>query len=170
MGVSNLNDFFLLLHIGCALLGFGGMAFNGIYLLHAHHRSPAERAAIMDANRDVSRVAEILIYAVPLFGLLVVATSKSVVSFKQGWLSAALTLYIIDIGILHGFVRRMQKQYNGLLERVNGSSGAAGAVGSDPTAPPEVADLNRLEQSISYGWIAFDMVFLIVLYLMVFKP
>jgi uncharacterized membrane protein len=166
MGVNtNLNNFLILLHIGCALLGFGGVAFNGIYLLHAHHRSPQQRAAIIEANRDVTKIAEILIYAVPILGLLVVATSKSYWSFKQGWLSAALLLYIIDLGILHGFIFRIQKQYNGVLERVNASPLPAG---SGP--PDEVAVLSQLEQRISFGWIGFDVVFLIVVYLMVFKP
>jgi uncharacterized membrane protein len=165
MGVSNLNNFFLLLHIGCALLGFGGLAYNGIYLLHAHHQTPAARAAIIEANRDVSRVAEILVYAVFVLGVAVVASSKKVVSFSVGWLSAAMVLYLVDIGFLHGFIRRMQKQYTGLLEQVNGTVRVAG---SPP--PAEVVELNRLEQRISFGWIAFDIVFLIVLYLMVFKP
>lgn len=165
MGVSNLNDFLILLHVGCAILGFGGVAFNGVYLLHAHHQSPQQRAAIIEANRDVTRVAEILIYVVFILGLLVVATSKSVWTFKQGWISAAMALYLVDLGILHGFIRRTQKAYNALTEQVNGSAPPAGSA-----APAEVTDLNRLEQRLSFGWIAFDMVFLIVVYLMVFKP
>jgi uncharacterized membrane protein len=165
MGVSNLNNFFLLLHIGCALLGFGGLAYNGIYLLHAHHQSPAARAAIIEANRDVSRVAEVLVYAVFVLGLAVVSTSKSVVSFSDTWLSAAMALYLVDIGFLHGFIRRMQKQYNGLIEQVNSSARRVGTA-----APAEVTDLDRLEQRISFAWIAFDVVFLVVVYLMVFKP
>jgi uncharacterized membrane protein len=165
MGISNVNDFLIVLHIGCALLGFGGVAYNGIYLLHAHHQSPLQRAAILEANRDVTRIAEILIYAVFILGLLVVASSHSVWKFSQAWLSAAMVLYIVEMGILHGFIRRSQKQYDGLIEQVNGS---ALPVGSEP--PAGVAELNRLEQRISFGWIGFDAVFLVVVYLMVFKP
>jgi uncharacterized membrane protein len=164
-GPTNLNTFLIVLHVGCALLGFGGVAYNGIYLLHAHHQTPVQRAAILEANRDVTRIAEILIYAVFILGLLVVATSHSVWKFSQGWLSAAMALYIVEMGILHGFIMRSQRRYDGLMEQVNGS---APPVGSEP--PAAVAELNRLEQQISFGWIGFDVVFLIVVYLMVFKP
>jgi uncharacterized membrane protein len=164
-GPTNLSTFLILLHIGCALLGFGGVAYNGIYLLHAHHQSPLQRAAILEANRDVTRIAEILIYAVFVLGLLVVASSHSAWKFSDGWLSAAMALYLVDMGILHGFIRRGQRQYDRLIEQVNGS-----AVPVGPEPPAEVHELNRLEQQISFGWIGFDAVFLIVVYLMVFKP
>jgi uncharacterized membrane protein len=164
-GPTNLSTFLILLHIGCALLGFGGVAYNGIYLLHAHHQSPLQRAAILEANRDVTRIAEILIYAVFILGLLVVASSHSAWKLSEGWLSAAMVLYLVEMGILHGFIRRSQKQYNELIEQVNGAALPAAS------APPEaVTALSRLERQISFGWIAFDVVFLIVVYLMVFKP
>jgi hypothetical protein len=152
----------LLLHIACALLGFGAVAFNGLYRLRARHRGGDEEVAVLDVNGEVTRVAEILIYATFVFGLLVVVTSSSEWKFSQSWLSAAMLLYLIDIGVLHGLIRRSERQYAGLLRTVNGS-GRGGPPGG-------VGELERLEQRIRLGWSIFDLIFLVVLFLMVFTP
>jgi hypothetical protein len=47
-------------------------------------------------------------------------------------------------------------------------NGAADVLGAGP--PDAVPELIQLEQRISIGWATFDAVFLIVIYLMVFKP
>jgi uncharacterized membrane protein len=152
----------LLLHIACAMLGFGAVAFNGFYRLRARRRGGEEEAAVLDANGDVSRIAEILIYAAFVFGILVVATSRSEWKFSQSWLSGAMLLYLIDIGVLHGLIRRTERQYATLLHTVNGA-GRAGPGGG-------VAELERLDQRIRLGWAIFDVIFLLILFMMVFTP
>jgi hypothetical protein len=151
----------LLLHIACAVLGFGAVAFNGLYRLRARHRGGDEELAVLDVNGEVSRVAEILIYAAFVFGLLVVFTSSSEWKFSQSWLSTAMLLYLIDIGVLHGLIRRSERQYAVLLGTVNGGRGGP---------PGGVAELERLEQRIRLGWSIFDLIFLVILFLMVFTP
>jgi hypothetical protein len=171
MGLNgNFYKFLLLLHIACAVLGFGATAFNGLYRARARNRGGREGAAILEANGDAGRIAEFFIYAVFILGVLVVATSKSAWKFSDGWLSAAMVIYLIDVGVLHGFVRRNQKRYAELAAELTGLS--------DPSAPPqttggrpaEVSELEQLEQRIQLGWGIFNALFLIAIYLMVFKP
>jgi uncharacterized membrane protein len=173
MGVDgSLYKFLLLLHVSCAVLGFGALAFNGFYLVRARRQGGPAGIAIVEANDDVSRIAELLIYAVFVLGLLLVLTSTTnhvqMWKFSQGWLSAAMALYIVDLGVLHGFIRRRQRRYNELIHEVNGAAEMLGVLGAGP--PDGVPELIQLEQRISIGWATFDAVFLIVIYLRVFKP
>jgi hypothetical protein len=66
------------------------------------------------------------------------------------------------LGLLHGVIHRSDRQYRVLLAQVNGA-GSGGAT-------TEVAGLERLEQRMRLGWAGFDVLFLIILYLMVFTP
>lgn len=157
--------FLLLLHIVCVVLGFGAMAFNGFYFARARRHGGSAEGGILEANGDVSRIAEFFIYAVFILGLALVGSSKSEWKFSQAWVGAATLLYIIDLGVLHGFVKRSQRQYAELTRRVNG-----GAPSPEAGPPAEVSELVQLEQRIAVGWGVFDVIFLIVIYLMVFKP
>jgi hypothetical protein len=69
-------------------------------------------------------------------------------------------LYIVDLGVLHGFIKRSERQYNSLLRDVNVA----------PARTESVTELEQLEQRIRFGWAVFDVVFLVILYLMVFTP
>ena len=163
MGPSgSLFRLMLLLHIACAMLGFGAVAFNGVYRMRARRQGGPEEAGVLEANSEVSRIAEILIYATFVFGILVVAASKSEWKFSQSWLSAGMLLYLIDIGVLHALIRRSERQYAALLHRVNGA-GRGGPAGG-------VAELERLEQRVRLGWTIFDVIFLVILFMMVFTP
>jgi len=97
-----------------------------------------------------------------VFGLAVAATSKSYWEFSQSWLSLAMLLYLIEIGLLHGLIHRAERQYKALLESVNT------AVTTGRTS--EVSQLEQLEQRIRLGWAGFDVIFLLILYLMIFTP
>ncbi len=168
MGVdSNFYNFVLLLHIACAILGFGATAFNGLYLDRARRQAGREGAALLEANRDASRVAEFFVYAVFVLGIVLVASSKSEWKFSQGWLSAAILLYLIDIGVLHGFVRRTQKRYDEVAAELAETTRPMASTGDQP---PQVAVLERLEQRLQFGWGIYNVLFLIIIYLMVFKP
>ena len=167
MGLNgNLYKFLLVLHIACVILGFGATAFNGLYLDRARRKGGRDGAALLEANGDASRVAEFFVYAVFVLGILLVASSKSAWKFSQGWLSAALALYLIDLGVLHGFIRRLQKRYDQAAAQLADMAGPV----SPAERPSEVGVLEQLEQRLQLGWGIFNVLFLIILYLMVFKP
>jgi uncharacterized membrane protein len=168
MGLNgNFYKFLLALHVACAILGFGATAFNGLYLDRARRRGGREGATLLEANADANRVAEFFVYAVFVLGILLVASSKSAWKFSQGWLSAALVLYILDLGVLHGVVRRTQKRYDEVAAEL---ADMTGPVSSPGDRPEQVGVLERLEQRLQFGWGIYNILFLIIVYLMVFKP
>jgi uncharacterized membrane protein len=152
----------LLLHIFCAIGGFGAVVFNGLYRSRARQRGGDAELVLLEENGYVTHVAEFLIYGVFVFGLLVAFSSKSYWELSQSWLSLAMLLYIIEMGVLHGFIHRAERQYKDLLVQVNGGGGGGRTA--------EVSQLEQLEQRIRLGWAGFDVIFLLILYLMVFTP
>src|SRR5579862_6141750 len=108
-----------MLHILCVIGGFGAVAYNGLYVNLAHRRSgTAGTSAVLEVNTLVSGLAELLIYAALLFGVGAVTASHSTLKFSQAWLTAALAVYLVDIGILHGWIRRYQRRYAALARRM----------------------------------------------------
>jgi uncharacterized membrane protein len=161
MGVDgNFYKILLFLHVATVIGGFGTVGWNALRAGRAR-RGGADPT---DADADVTRVAEFVIYAVLILGVLVVATSRSAWKFSQGWLSASLALYIVAIAVLHGFIRRNQKEYRRVAAGL--SSAPAGTAGR----PPEVERLDRLQQRVAIGWGVFDVIVLVVLWLMLFTP
>lgn len=108
----------LLLHILTATAGFGAVIFNGIYRARARQRGGDAELVVLEENGYVTRMAEYLIYAVFILGILVALTSKKSGSpadaywqFSDTWLSLAMLLYLIEIGLLHGFIHRAEREY-----------------------------------------------------------
>jgi uncharacterized membrane protein len=165
MGVGldgGLYRLLLLLHILCAVAGFGAVAFNGLRRVRARQRGGEDELVLLDEDDYITRAAEYLIYGVLVFGILVALASKSYWELSQSWLSLAMLLYLIELGLLHGFIHRAERDYR------------AGLVGLEVAAPAgrttEVAQLEQLERRIALGWAVFDVIFLVILYLMVFTP
>jgi uncharacterized membrane protein len=95
---SGLYKFFLLLHLIAVVVGFGGVLLNGLYGAQAKQRPGPGGLAIVEANYWVStKVAEIAIYLVPLFGFALIGLSDSGWKFSQTWISASLVLYVIGL-------------------------------------------------------------------------
>jgi uncharacterized membrane protein len=151
----------LLLHIACAAIGFGAVAFNAIIRARARQRGGDVEIILLDENAAITRIAEFFMYGVLVFGLLAALTSQSNWQLSQSWVSLSMLLYLIEIGVLHGVIHRAEREHRTLLRQVNGGEG---------DHEVEVDQLDHLEQRISLGWAVFDVIFLIILYLMVFTP
>src|SRR5690349_20257783 len=86
-----LYDFLLWLHILCAIVGFGGVLLNALYGNEAKKRPGPGGLAISEANYKVSGIAEYFIYAVFLFGILLVFVgNEPVETLGELWVSAAI--------------------------------------------------------------------------------
>ncbi|MBO0693484.1 MAG: hypothetical protein J2P58_11350 [Acidimicrobiaceae bacterium] len=155
-------------HLLCVVAGFGSLAYNGLFLSLARRRGGPGIAAV-EINGQVSGFAELLIYGAFLFGIAAVATSSSRWDFGQAWVSAAFALFIVAVGVLHGLIKRSQREYLTLARRHATTPAMASGAGSTD-ASPEVAQLNALEKRISLGWGLFNVIVVVVIYLMVFKP
>ncbi|MGH9126343.1 MAG: DUF2269 family protein [Acidimicrobiales bacterium] len=154
----------LLLHILCAVAGFGTLALSGLRQWRARQRGGEVEQLELEDDAFVTRVAEYLIYAVLALGLLVSLTSQSEWPLSQSWLSLSMLLYLVELGLLHGVVHRAEAEYRLRLRRVN-----AGSV-DDAVDPAELAALDRLERRLRWGWGGFNLLFVVILYLMVFTP
>jgi hypothetical protein len=162
--VSTWYHVLLLVHLLCVIGGFGTLAYNGLYLSLARRRGPASSLGALELNQLVSVPAELLVYGAFVFGIAAVAASSSTWKFSQAWVSAAFALFIVDVGILHGLVKPAQRRYVALCGRL---------VSAGPEVEPrttEVATLTALEKRISLGWGLFNLIVVVVVYLMVFKP
>jgi uncharacterized membrane protein len=152
-----------MLHLLCVVGGFGAVAYNGLYLSLAHRRTEARgTGAIVEVNTLVSGMAELLIYGALVFGVGAVTASNSTIKFSQGWVSAAFAVYLVDIAILHGWIRRHQRQYNDITRQLEAL---------DPAPRPAAVDqLQALEKRVALGWGVFNLLVIVAIYLMVFKP
>jgi uncharacterized membrane protein len=155
----------VMLHLLCVIGGFGAVAYNALYMSLAQRRpGTAGASAILEVNAIVSGLAELLIYAALLFGIGAVTASHSTVKFSQAWVSAAFVVYLVDIGILHGWIRRYQRRYAALARQVEDARPAPGA------DFPELRRLEGLERRVGRGWGLFNVLVVAAVYLMVFKP
>jgi hypothetical protein len=156
----------VMLHILCVIGGFGAVAYNGLYVSLARRGAPGGQGsgAVLQVNALVSGLAELIIYAALLFGIAAVAASHSAVKFSQAWVSAAFAIYLVDIGILHGWIRRNQRSYTAVAAKVEAAAPAQGS------RPEEMAQLDRLEKRVALGWGVFNVLVVVAVYFMVFKP
>ena len=153
----------VMLHLLCVIGGFGALAYNALYMSLAQRRPTGGTGAILEVNTLVSGLAELLIYAALVFGIGAVASSHSTVKFSQAWVSAAFGVYIVAVGVLHGWIKRHQRMYAGMVAKLES--------GSDPeTREEDVAELMGLEKRVGFGWGVFNALVIAAVYLMVFKP
>jgi hypothetical protein len=153
----------VMLHLISVIGGFGALSFNALYMSLAQRRQQGGTGAIMEVNGLVSGMAEILIYAALLFGIGAVASSHSTVKFSQAWVSAAFAVYIVAVGVLHGWIKRHQRLYVAMVQKLES--------GAEPsTQRQDLAELQRLEKRVGFGWGVFNVLVIGAVYLMVFKP
>src|SRR4051812_33430426 len=96
---SGIYRFFLLCHLISAIVGFGAVVLNGLYAAQAQKRPGPPGRAVTEANFFVSGIGEYFIYAVPVFGILMVISSDKAWKFSQTWIWLALLIYVIALGI-----------------------------------------------------------------------
>ena len=157
----------LVLHILCAIVGFGAVFLNGIYGQQAGARKGKEGLAISEANHLVSTIGEYFIYAVFLLGIALVLIGDDTWDFGDTWIWLAMLLYLCGIGISHGLLNpRVRKML--ALQRELLASGGPPAEGSGP--PPQVAELEATGKKVGLYGAILNVLVIVVLVLMVFKP
>lgn len=150
------------LHILCAIVGFGAVTLNGLYGAQAKARGGVEAAAIGQAVYRVSVVGEYFIYAVFVLVLALVGMGNNLFDFGQTWVWLSIVLYITGLGISHGVLRPRVKRMNALLVE------AAAAPGGGP--PPQAAELDALGKQLAATEMALNLLLVVILFFMVFKP
>jgi len=163
--VSVLFQSFVLLHIICAIGGFGALVHRSFVLDLARRRGDAAAAGVLAVYGQISQVGEVLVYGVLVFGLAAVAAGPSGISFSRPWVGAALAIYIVMIGVLHGLVRPAERRYRRTMLEL-----AQAPAMAPPKRPPQLVELDRFYRRIGAGMGIFNVCLIGVLYLMVFRP
>ncbi|MDA3039614.1 MAG: DUF2269 family protein [Actinomycetota bacterium] len=104
----------LLLHIAASIVGFGGVIAHGAYNARAFRAKAGEAAVLLRTTATVTNIAHYSIYAVLVFGILLISASSGDVSFSEPWISAGFLLWFLLVGAAHGLVRPAVR---GLTER-----------------------------------------------------
>ena len=170
MGInSGIYKLVLVLHILTAIIGFGAVFLNGIYGQQAKSRRGSESLAISQANFLVSRIGEYFIYAVFIFGVLLVVLSDDVWDFSDSWIVGAIVLYVLGLGLSHGLqqpnVRRMIALQDELVAM---GPPPAGATAGAP--PPQVIELEERGRRARIVGTALQLDLIVILMLMVWGP
>jgi uncharacterized membrane protein len=151
MGVnSRAYNIVLLLHLLAVVAGIGTVVLNGVYAAKAKKMGAPAVGSVMQANFDVSSVAEKVIYTIPIFGLALIGMSDKVYDFGQTWVWLSLVLYLAAIGISHGVMIP------------NGKKMLAGPSGPDQAA--------ALEQKLAAGGMTLNLLVVVIIALMIWKP
>jgi len=123
---------------------------------------------VFDANYRVSMVGEYFIYAVFVFGLLLVPLSDDVWKFSQTWLWLSMLVYLVAIGTSHGVLFPAVKRMRALM----GELAAGPPPGAPPPTgpPPQIAELAVLGKRVGIVGAGLDLAVVVVLVLMIWKP
>lgn len=158
----------LVLHILCAIIGFGAVFLNGIYGQQMKTRLQSGRAAeaigIYEANLTVSKIGEYFIYAVLIFGFALLGLSDSAWKFSQTWIWLSVVLYVIALGLSHGVMMPTVKRMGVLMHEMASGPPPAGG------PPPQAAEMATLGQRMGVVGPILNIILIVILFLMVWKP
>jgi hypothetical protein len=152
----------LVLHLVCIVGGFGYLAFSGVFFAGVRRHGDTALSGALEVNRSLSQLAELLLVAAFVFGIAAVGASPDI-KFSQGWVGGVIAAWVVDFGVLHGWIRRIQRRYVAVATALPPTR-AGGAT------PPEVAQLDSMERAISAGWGVFNLVVVAAIVLTVFQP
>jgi hypothetical protein len=151
----------LLLHLLCVIGGFGYLGYGGVTM--AAGRKRGAQLGTLEVTLQVSLLAELLVYGVVIFGIGAVGSSSGHFKFSQTWVWLAVVLFVVEIGLLHGVIKKSQREYAATAKHL-------ASLGPTAERPPEVDRIAALERRMSAGWGAFNIIAVAVVVLMVFKP
>src|SRR5215213_8500697 len=164
---SGIYKFLLVLHLIAVVVGFGGVVLNALYGARAKKAGGGEGLAVAEANFWVTeRAAQPAIYAVFILGILLVLASDEAWDFGDKWISFSMLLYIVGIALSHAVMRPAVKRMNTLQAEL-ATGGPAPAAGGPP---PQVAELESLGQRVGAVGAALNVIVVIIITLMVWKP
>jgi len=160
--------FVLVLHIFCAIVGFGAVFLNGVYGQQMKVRMQAgkidEAIGIFEANDFVSKIGEYFIYAVFLLGFAVLGLSDSAWKFSQTWVWLAIVVYLVAVGLSHAVLLPAVKRMGVLMHEMRDGPPPVGG------PPPQAAEMASIGQKLAVVGPILDLAMIVVLFLMVFKP
>lgn len=160
---SGLYKTLLVLHILVSIVGLGAVMLNGFYASQAARRHGQPRLAVSESNFFVSSIGEYFIYAIPVFGILLVLASDKAWKFSQTWIWLSLVIYVIAIGISHAIMIPAAKRLNALYAEME--DGPAAEDGS-----PQSVEVTAIGKRMAAAGAILDVSVVVFLVLMIWKP
>ncbi|HLF99998.1 MAG TPA: DUF2269 family protein [Acidimicrobiia bacterium] len=159
------------LHLLAVMAGLGVTFWYGVYGMRAKKAGESGdamgSAGIAEANDFVGRLAEKVIYTIPVLGVGLVFMSGDVLEFSQTWVWLALVLFAVGLTnatvVLMPSARKIAE-----LSRELASMGPPPAGAQGP--PPQVAAMDVLGKKLGMFSGVNHILVVVILYLMVAKP
>ena len=170
MGVdSGIYKLLLVLHFLAIIVGFGPTVLAGVFGAKAKARRGPEGQAIAEATFEVVKDwAQMAIYAVPVFGILLVLVSDDAWQFSDAWISFSFLLYFVSLGVVHGAHLPNIRRMNALMAELNAGMPPAGGPTGGPS--PQVAELEERGKRAAITGAFLNLILVIIIVLMVWKP
>lgn len=149
----------LLLHILATVVGLGGVITHGFYNARAF-RGPSRTAGeVLAATRGVTKYADWAVYAILPLGIVLVSVSDKAYTFADPFVSGGFLVWILLVGAMHGAIRPAVAK---LADRAN-------ALPADTVLSTD-AEAEAASRRLMLGEAACELLLVVALFLMVFKP
>lgn len=147
----------VVLHVASAAVGFGAIFLTGVYAGLARRRADE---AVRRYFRPGTNWAARAVYAVPVLGVVLVATSNGSVRYSQAWVWVSLLLWVLAATLAQAVVWPAEHRIQRLLAEPPPGAGSG-------DRQPELGHECRRVQWAAVG---IDVVFVAVMVLMVARP
>jgi hypothetical protein len=165
---SGIYKFVFVLHLLAVIIGFGSVVLGGVFGAKAKARGGREGVAVGEVTYEVGRQwSEWFIYAVPIFGILLVLLSDDEIKFSEPWISWSFLLYLVGIGITHAVHLPNIRRINQLAAELASGAPAGGGTGGPP---PQVAELDARGKRAAAVGAVLNLLLVAVVFLMVWQP
>lgn len=174
-------EILLVAHVLCVVIGLGGMFFAS-YFTTVARRNPGPvgaKVAEMGSSLTLQRASS-FVYAIPFLGFGMVALSHHQIQASSVWIQASLGLWVLIVLILVLGIRPNDKRIAALIAGLpnwgvgtpvlSGGGGGAPPPPAPVPAPGEALELDgRFVRSLAYSG-AIDVLMIVAVFMMVFKP
>ena len=161
-GSVQLERLLTLVHVVCAVIGFGGLALHSLTVARLGRLDGAEAYAVARSDYARGRLAEKFLYVLPVAGVGAVWASDGRIGFGEAWLGIAAGVYVVALGVLHGVLGPARRRLLVLL----------GGLAGEPVSNegPLRLELGALGRRLSLGSAALDLLLVAALVLMIWQP
>ncbi len=165
---SGIYKLVFVLHLLAVIIGFGSVVLGGVYGAKAKARGGREGVAVGEVAYEVGRQwAEWFIYAVPIFGILLVLLSDDEIKFSEPWISWSFLLYFVAIGITHALHLPNIRRINQLAAELASGAPSGGGSGGPP---PQVAEIEARGKRAAAVGAVLNLIVVVIVFLMVWQP
>jgi uncharacterized membrane protein len=154
MTSGDLYDSLVAVHVVCAVVGFGSLAITGVYGFTS--RNPAGPEAVDESRRYFRSPGhvEMLVLAVPVFGVTALIVEPGGRGVGQLWALLALVAWLVASSVLLAVVRPAEARLRAGLARPE----------------PDASVLAESGERLGWATVVTDLSFFVALMLMIFQP